>query len=111
MSNYQRFIFVSLILLLGFFSCVTKTEEVLPKISKSSPSVYPAIPAELIGQEIDTIITFNAETFEESVRYEIHQPEKYVRIDTIITFNPGTYKESMTIIKHSNGQTDTIEVY
>lgn len=31
--------------------------------------------------------------------------------DTIITFDPKTYKESMTVIRYTNGEADTIQVY
>jgi len=107
LSTCQRLGVFSLVLLLGFMSCETKT--ISPE--NSNNPVYPLIPAELVGQEIDTIITFNPDTYEESVRYEIHDPAKNIQADTIITFDPETFDESMMVIKYTNGQVDTIKVY
>ena len=109
LSTYQPLGIFSLVLLLGFMSCETKTE--MDSLKNSKKTVYPLIPSELVGQEIDTIVTFDPDTYEESVSYEIHDPERYIQVDTIIIFDPETYKESMTIIKHHEGQSDTILVF
>jgi len=109
LSTFMQFAIISLSMLLWFSSCEMKTEAISPEIS--NVPVYPLIPAELEGKEIDTIITFHPDTYEESVRYEIQDPEKYIQVDTIITFDPETYKESMTIIKYHKDHRDTILVF
>jgi len=70
--------------------------------------------------EMDTIITFDADTYEETIEIvktriistpqkknipiqaindmELAEDEKY-QIDTIITFNPDTYEETIEIVK------------
>ena len=106
---FQRLGVFSLILLFVFMSCETKTE--MESLENSKGPIYPLIPAELVGQEIDTIVTFDPDTYEETVSYEIHDPERYIQVDTIYIFDPETYKESMRIIKHNQGQNDTILVY
>jgi len=106
LSTFRRFGFFSLILVFVFMSCEKKTE--MDSLENSKKTVYPLIPSELAGQEIDTIITFDPNAFEESVSYEIHDPERFMEGDTIITFDPATYEESMVIVEDNQGQVDTI---
>lgn len=124
-SIFKGLSIISLVVILGFTSCRTSIEDPIAiNPSNYTGPLYPAISTELIGEEIDTIITFDPKTFEESISYEIRQPEKNQalnkisiidletqEVDTIITFDPDTYSESMTIIRYINGQADTIKVY
>ena len=60
----------------------------------------------ILTQKVDTIITFDPETFEETIHLVTSDevaPEKvshYVyQVDTSITFNPDTYEETIQIVK------------
>lgn len=124
-SIYKGLSIISFVVILGFTSCRTSIEDpIVINASNYSGPVYPAIPVDLIGEKIDTIITFDPKTFEESISYEIQQPEKKQvsdkvtvidletqKVDTIITFDPDTYSESMTVIRYTNDGADTIKVY
>jgi len=57
-------------------------------------------------QKVDTIITFDPDTYEETIMLVVSDEvttdkvTKYVyRTDTIITFNADTYEESIEIVK------------
>lgn len=81
-----------------------------------SQDTFPPIPAELEGQEIDTIISFDPVTFVESIEYVIHTPQELgtspktplTGIDTIVIFDPADFSETVIIMNHDTGQVDTI---
>ncbi len=77
---------------------------------QSKKAVEIKVPDAFLGVVTDTIITFDAETYKESlylVEYEIdtrsnkklRQLGKYIVLkDTTITFSPETYEETIKII-------------
>jgi len=83
---------------------------------------FPPIPKELIGKEIDTIISYDPETFDEKIEYilsselpkndSLRIPGDYIArgIDTIVIFDPETIEEFVIIINHDTGQRDTMKV-
>ena len=78
-------------------------------------TVYPPIPPELVGKEIDTIFTFNPEDKTMTVHYGGHEDSKInsseltgEEIDTLIIFDPADYTETMIIVNHETGEVDTI---
>jgi len=102
-----------------FLFCVTIFSCENYKVEKK---VYPAIPAELVGEAIDTIITFDPETKEETIKYvkreEATGTEKVINdlkavnstgIDTIIVFDPADFTETVIIVNHDTGAVDTIQ--
>jgi len=111
MKNVLNFLLV-LSLLILFSNCAkeiaTPTQSKIVKVGIED------------GYRLDTIITFDADTYEETIeivktkvvsttqqkRKTIDQENKLklatdevYRIDTVITFNPDTYEETIQIIK------------
>ena len=84
---------------------------------------YPSIPPELVGENIDTIFTFDPETQTVSVHYEKYNEQNNfdsekshpfdrdgtTGIDTIIIFDPADYSETVIVINHDTGETDTLQ--
>lgn len=105
----------SLPFLAALVFCFSIDTVVVAQRAISEESVAPKV-------RVDTIITFNPETLEESVKYvTFHEdpvapvspappvapvapiePPMPGRIDTIITFDPKTLKESIRIIKYDD---------
>lgn len=92
-------------------------EGLYPQIQQDT---FPPIPPELEGKEIDTIITFNPDTWEETIEYVVHDPNPPVAsppsdpntpltgIDTLVLFDPLDFSETIIIMNHDTGQVDTI---
>ena len=83
----------ALLILIFASSCVA--EKIMPLEETAS-----------FTQKVDTIITFDPDTYEETMMLVVSDEvttdkvTKYVyRTDTIITFNPDTYEESIEIVK------------
>ena len=86
-------------------------------IPMSDTDSFPPIPPELIGQDIDTFISFDPTTFKETVTYALSTgdddfvPENETPstgIDTLVIFDPVDFSETMIIINNETGQRDTI---
>lgn len=85
-------------------------------ISSPERDSFPPIPPELIGKDIDTIVTFDPITFEEQISYQLRSDgepgavvlEEFSGIDTLIIFDPDDFSETVIIINHDTGQRDTI---
>jgi hypothetical protein len=81
----------------------------------SFPDTFPPIPDELIGKQIDTVIIFDPETFEETIKYVESNPNRDrleappTGIDTIIIFNPETLEETVIIKNHDTMEIDTLK--
>ena len=81
---------------------------------------FPPIPDELIGKQIDTIITFDPVTKTETVEYVESIPYNESRlnkefelpttgIDTLVIFDPETGREIMATINYETMEIDTIQ--
>jgi len=80
---------------------------------------FPPIPPDLEGKILDTVITFDADTYTETVEYFESSPNKdhtstmnkgYPgEIDTLVIFNPTTFEETMITINNTTGVRDTID--
>lgn len=80
---------------------------------------FPPIPPELEGKMLDTIITFDPDTYTETIEYIESTPNTDMtsklnqanseEIDTLIIFNATTFEETTIIINNSTGVRDTID--
>jgi hypothetical protein len=106
------------ILGLSLFLFSFKSYPVYPNAEEtfmSLPDTFPPIPDELIGKQIDTVIIFDPETFEETIKYVESNPNRGkleappTGIDTIIIFNPETLEETVIIKNHDTMEVDTLK--
>ena len=115
-KNFWKYLLALPLLTIVFFAC--QTEDLEAQIKQIPAQAAPA-------EQVDTIITFDPETYEETIRIikrkqgeeeilTIGKTFKDVPInvvddqqiigadyltDTIINFNPDTYEETMTLVK------------
>jgi hypothetical protein len=86
----------------------------------SLPDTFPPVPTELLGKQIDTLIIFDPNTFEETVKYVERDPLRVVEpgentavpssgIDTMIIFDPETFEETVIIINNKTMERDTLK--
>lgn len=109
----------------------TRTYPLIPnKINDSTTTYghndiidYPVIPPELVGENIDTVFTFDPESKTVSIHYEKYNEENHINtekshpldrdgftgIDTLIIFDPADYSETIIVINHDTGERDTIQ--
>lgn len=85
-------------------------------ISPTNQDTFPPIPPELIGKEIDTIVTFDSDTYEEQISYVLRIEgeeggvvlQEFTGIDTLVIFDPDDFSETIIIINHDTGERDTL---
>jgi hypothetical protein len=108
-------LFVLPIILMALYAFTIKTYPVAV-LADGSP-ILDTVPLTDSIEIRDTIITFNPETFEESIkivrskvpRSALAKAKNPTGIDTVVVFDPNTFKETIIIINHDLGTRDTIQ--
>lgn len=76
-------------------------------IIDSNQDSFPPMPPELIGQEVDTFVTFDPDTYEETITYQLSsvtnalEKPAIVETDKLVMFNPDTYEETILTLPRS----------
>ncbi len=102
-KSWQYFLLLPILLgSLSLFSFKSYPVYQSDNSSLMSHDTFPALPANLIGKSIDTVITFDPTTKTETIHYVESgtlNPSSQTIIDTVLVYDPATGKETIEIVR------------